>query len=282
MRLRATLAFLATATAALALALLGAGCGSSASSALDPVAQAAETTSHAGGARISLNIDMNLGGSVGAFSMSGRGSLNFKSREGQIDLSITGLPTGPMAMTELFAGDAVYVESGLLAGKLPGGARWLKVDLSKAAKNIGVDPQSLTSGESNPGQYLDYLKAAGGDVKVAGTAMVRGAKTTRYTGTVDLRKAADLLPGKDRAAGRGAIEKLIAQVGRSSLPIEVWVDEAHRVRKMSMTLELSVSGQRVHAEIGMELFDFGPTPAVHPPAAGEVYEPSLGSLTSGG
>lgn len=289
MHARSAPGLLASLLVAGALALSASGCGSSGTAALDPVAQAAETTTHAGGAQVTIKIREDLGALGGTFTISGHGDLNFETGEGELFVDLAGLPatarhalpSGGLTMTELFADNALYVGSPLLAGKLPGGARWMKLDLNAVAQKLGLDPQALTGGQANPGQYLEYLKASG-SVREAGSATLRGVKTTRYVGTVDLRKAAELLPSPSRAAARSAIAKLIAQTGTSTIPVEAWIDENHMIRRLQMTVPVVVQGQKLSVSIDEELFDFGPTPSVNPPSAGEVYEVRPGPITSSG
>jgi hypothetical protein len=284
-----------TAPALLACAgLVGAtlsGCGSSGvASAVDPVAQAAEATTHADGAQLALRASVELPAAGAPLTIAGHGEINLKEREGELFMSIGGLPasiaqklpSGGLAMTELLTKDTIYIGSPAFASKLPHGAKWLKVDLAKAAAGLGLEPQALTSGQTDPGQYLQYLKASGGHVQKLGGETVRGVATTRYRGSIDLHRAAELLPAKDRAASRAAAEKAIAQLGTASLPIEVWIDSRHMVRKLQLSLSSSVSGQHVGTKIEEELFGFGPTPGVNPPASDEVLELPDSSLASPG
>ncbi|HEX4438116.1 MAG TPA: hypothetical protein VH061_15120 [Solirubrobacteraceae bacterium] len=272
-------------------AVLGAlaGCGSShaVSGTIDPVAQAAEATTHADGAQLAMRVSIELPTGGAPLTIAGHGDINLKDREAELFMTVQGLPpsvaqklpSGGLTMTELLSKGAIYIDSPVFGSKLPNGANWLKLDLGKAASSLGLDPQTLTSGQTDPSQYLQFLKASG-DIQKVGSDTVRGVATTRYKGTIDLSKVAALAPSKDKAATKAAIEKLTAQLGRSSLPMEVWIDSKHMVRKLQLSLSVSVSGQHVGTKIEEELFGFGPTPGVNPPAAGEVYELPVSSLTS--
>ncbi len=286
MRPRSASALIATLLGAGALALVTSGCGASGPvAALDPVAQAAETTTHAEGAQLTVKVTL-AGGEAGQLALSGHGDLNLRTDEGEIVMDMSGLPAaarsvlpaGGLQMTELLAGRSIYVGSPLLAGRLPGGARWLKIDLDKVAQDLGVEAQSLGSGQTNPGQYLQYLRASGGSVRAAGRATIRGVPTIRYTGAIDLRRAAELLPSRDRAATESAMAKLIAATGTSSYPVQAWIDTSHMIRRLEIDFPVDAQGHRLTGSVVEELFDFGPIPAVSPPAAGEVFEANLGSL----
>jgi hypothetical protein len=265
------------------------GCGSSraVSAAIDPVAQAAETTTHTDGAQLALRLSVELPTGGAPLTIGGHGDINLQDREAELFMTVKGLPSsvtqklpsGGLTMTELLGKNAIYIDSPVFGAKLPGGAKWVKLDLGKAASSLGLDPQTLTSGQTDPSQYLQFLKA-GGSIQKAGSDNIRGVATTRYKGSIDLNKVAALATAKDRADTKAAIEKLTAQLGTDSLPMEVWIDSRHMVRKLRLALSVSVSGQHVSTKIEEELFGFGPTPAVNLPAAGEVYELPVSSLTS--
>jgi hypothetical protein len=273
------------ATAALALALACSGCGSG-SATLDPVAQAADATSHAGGAHMALTVEADGGTFAGHFTVKATGRYNMGRREGELVFDLGGLPatargqlgSGDPIVTERFSAGAVYVSSPLFAGKLPGGARWMKIDFSKLQAGLGIDVQALSSGQADPAQFLQYLRAGGGSVKPVGHEAVRGTPTTHYAGAIDLERAAQVLPSSDRAKLRSSVQRMIAETGTSSLPIQVWVDGQHLVRRITMAMALSAGGQRASVKVDLELFGFGATPAVKAPTGGEVYDASNSSI----
>jgi hypothetical protein len=218
-------------------------------------------------------------------TLKGTGTFNMRRQEGELTFELNGLPSsvtsqlgsGPLTFTELFSKGSIYMNSPLFEGKLPGGARWLRLDLSKLEAGLGIDPQSLANQQVSPGQYLEYLRASGG-ITVLGREAVRGTPTTHYQGTVDLTKAADVLPTSDRSQLKAAMQKILAQIGSSRIPVQVWIDDKHLVRKMSMAIPLSIGGQQASTAIDFELYGYGPTPSVKPPASGEVFDATQSSL----
>jgi hypothetical protein len=270
---------------AIALALYGSGCGASAT-AIDPVAQAAEVTSHAGGAHISLSIQVSAAGSPAPFTMSGQGFFNYATQEGMLTLDATGvpgnvsaiLPAGPLRIEEIFKSSTIYMGSPLLAGRLPGGARWLKLDVGRFAQAIGLDAQQLAGGQSNPAQFLQYLRAVAGTPERVGSELVRGVATTHYRATVDLGRVAGVLPPAEADQVRAALAKLAAQVGTSNIPVDVWVDGHDLVRRFALALSLSNGAHRSQLGITMELFAFGRTPSLTPPADNEVFDATQSAL----
>ena len=112
-----------------------------------------------------------------------------------------------------------------------------------------------------------------------GSEPVRGVPTSHYRATVDLGKVADVLPSRDRGQLHAALAKLIAQTGTSKIPVNVWVDAHHLVRRLALALSLSTGAQRAQLNMTMELFDFGPTPSLNPPPAGEVFDATQTALS---
>jgi hypothetical protein len=273
MKLRGTIGMLAALLAAALTALGAAGCGSEAT--LDPVAQAAQTTVHAGGMQVTLQASVSLGG-MRQLAFNGRGSLDLASREGQLTASVTGLPAGALAgagggdlqATILLKGDALYVSSPLLAGKLPGGAQWLRVDLARAQQAAGLPAGTLGASATDPTQFLSKLRMAGGHVTIVGHDTIRGVPTTHYEGHLDTSQAL-------RAGGASAeaqAGRLLGQFGIGSVPVEAWVDGQGRLRKLTIDLGVNAFGSSVAVHVALECFGYGTVPPVTVPPAGEVYE----------
>jgi hypothetical protein len=278
------------ALAALALALSLGACGSSGSSGtssvavVGPLANAAYATSQAGGGHMSLAARIEIGGLPSPITMSGSGFFNYKSHEGTLSMTLAGLPANPVTgsstgIEEIFKGTSIYIGSSLFAGKLPGGAHWMKLDLARFSATAGISPTQLLSGQSNPAQFLEYLKASGGSVQTVGQDTVRGVSTTHYRGTIDLKKAAGVLT---QHAGNGSLrqtfEKEIAKIGLTSIPVEVWVDSHSLVRRIELALSIPAGGQHASMSMTIELFDFGATPAVTAPSSSETYDATSSAL----
>lgn len=288
MQLRAALRTLPLLAVVAAAGALASGCGSgSAGAVLDPVASAAETTNHADGARVAMQIAVTVSGVPQQITIDSNGHLQFKGQEGELAMQLNGVPGAAAGglgeggtITERFVGGKMFMSSAAFAGKLPAGASWLELDLAAAEKKLGLDPSALSSGQSNPAQFLEYLQAGGGTALVTGTERVRGVETTRYSGTLDLEK----IPGADSAAAKQAIDAIVSTTGTSTIPVQAWVDSKKLIRRFSLAMPLSLGGQRIETKINEEFFSFGPQPAVQAPAGSETYElptSGLGSLGSG-
>jgi hypothetical protein len=272
---------LITATLA-SIALVGtlSGCGSSAVVVSGPLAQAAYVTGHVGGAHMQLNAQIEGSGLPQAVTMNGGGFFNFRSHEGSFSIELSGLPTAlagsAPTMQELFKGSNLYIGSSLLTGKLPGGAQWMKVDLAKVGAAAGFDPSQLLSGQSNPAEVLEYLKASGASVTIVGHDRIRGVPTTHYSAQIDLAKAAAALAG----ANAGAARKAIGELGVSELPVEVWVDSHNLVRRVQLSLHTPSGSQapQIQMQMSVELFNFGTTPTVSVPPPSETFDATSTAL----
>jgi hypothetical protein len=284
---RSRTALVAAVATALAVAscLAATGCGSS-STVLDPVAQAAAVTSHAGGAHMAIAVDVQAPGLAEPITMNGQGFFNYGSQEGELTMDMSGLPagaaaslpSGPLHIEEIFKASSIYVGSSLFAGKLPGGARWMKLDLGRLTQAVGLNLQQL-AGQSNPAQFLQYLRATAGSVTPVGSELVRGVPTTHYRATIDLERVADVVPSAERSQLRAAISKLIAQMGTSKVPVDAWIDNQRLVRRIAMSFQMGSGSVNMLLRVTVELFDFGATPPVSTPASSETFDATQTALS---
>ncbi|WP_027007944.1 hypothetical protein [Conexibacter woesei] len=265
------------ACAATAFAASGCGAGdsarsaaSSARNALDPVAQAADVTGAQKG-----GIAMTIRGEVGAAGqtvpLSGSGTFDRAGKLGQMSMT-TSAAGQTIKMDEIIKGHTVYVTSDAFKGKLPGGKDWMKLDLDAAAKSQGIDLSSLTGGggaSQDPSQVLDYLKGAGTSTKV-GDETINGVPTTHYHAVIDLKKAA----AKGGADAEKAVSQLEKLSGVSSLPLDVWIDKDHLVRRESMKYDMTVQGQRASMSMTVDMTKYGVDVTAKPPADSDTIDAS--------
>jgi hypothetical protein len=265
-----------TAAAAVLAVSAAAGCGAEdkakdaagdAKAALDPVAQAASATERQGG-----GIAMTLKGGVSAggqdVPMEGNGVVDRAGRRGTFTMKIAAGGRS-MTMDEVIVGKVVYIKSDVFRGKLPGGKSWLKVDLAAEAAKRGIDLDALGGTTTqDPAQALDYLKGAGTSRKV-GTETVNGTQTTRYHVDVDLRKVA--AKSGDPAA-KSSVEKLIKTTGTPTIPVDVWVDGKHLVRREQVKYDMTVQGQKAALDMTIDLTRFGVKVDAKPPSQDDVVD----------
>jgi len=209
-----------------------------------------------------------------------------------VDMSMTGLgraagaPTGAIAVTGSGVMDltqrrfSMQVESNDPSQKsmeirVVGNTAYLKSDAGWTSQPVGA----TSAFTPVPTSYLDYLKGLGGSIRVVGRETVRGAATTRYSATIDFSRTA----GSLRSPTKGAVVKgLLDLIGLTKIPVTVWLDDLGRMRKMTMTMDLSSLGKGMNAPadfapkmvLTLEMYDFGAPVSVEVPSG--VVAPKQG------
>jgi hypothetical protein len=284
---------LALASAGLAVS----GCGSSSvSNAVDPVAQAATVSNNAAGFQLNMTMQISSPSLPQAITGHGTGAFSPAARLGQLAFTMQ-LPKGAGAafgsagfgFEEVVDGQTVYLKMpAVVTAKLPSHKPWLKVDLAQVGKAAGLSGlgsllNNPTSG--NPAQLLQYLRATSGGVTKVGTTQIHGINTTQYRASIQLDKYPNLVAPAKRAAARQAVQQLKAMTKLSSIPMNVWIDNQHLVRQLSMGFtEQLPTGGSLQIAMTMQLSHYGPQPAPTLPPADQVGDLAglLGSATSSG
>ncbi len=209
-------------------------------------------------------------------------ALNMSASDGQGD-DTTMSGTGVIDMTAMKMDFNLQEDSGdgpdSAELRIVGRTAYLDTNGTWTATPLGVGPS--TTAVPDPTSYLDFLQGISSDVRVEGREVVRGDETTRYGATIDLGRA---LAGKTaNATQRGLVQSVLSLLGNLHMPVTVWVDDAGRLRKLQLTMDLgSVAGTGLtpdvapKVEVSMEFYDFGvpvhvdvPTGAVSPVAIAE-------------
>lgn len=267
------------------LAALAAGCGSKGSqttgSPTPPqqgnavLVSAASATRRVGSARVVM--DITTPSPSGTLTMHGTGAFAFHGHEaGEMSLSVTGPGGASTSIDERIIGTVIYMRSPILSQEIPGSKPWLRFDLQKIGKKMGINFGALmnTSSTSDPTQSLTYLQAASNSIQNLGTESAGGVTTTHYQAVVDMRKAMKLMVARasaaDKAAVRSTYQNLLAQTGITTYPMDVWVDSRGLVRKMHMQMPMPNSGESM--EMTMTLSDFGAPVKVSAPSASQVTD----------
>jgi hypothetical protein len=253
--MKRTFALIGLFASALAGGVAVSGCGASGLDTSD-VAQAAQTTQNAGTARVAFTAG------VAGTTLHGSGFVDMKRRLAQLAMTT---PQG--TLREVYDGKTMYeqfppaMRKGVLASK-----PWASVDITKVAKQQGIDLGALQS-VSDPSNAVGQLRSLA-QVKRVGTETVRGVKTTEFSAVVDLHKVAARAPAAQRAAAQRSVDTMIRLLGRSTMPVKIWVDDAKRVRREQ--LSFTVLGQTI--SMSMDLFDFGVQHTITPPPADQVTD----------
>jgi hypothetical protein len=272
--------------ALVSLALL-AGCGG-AQEPLDALALAAERTVEAGSARFEMEIEVAAEGQTLAATAAGAVDNAAGRLAMSIDLSSlaqafgapAGASAGDLSMDMILEGTVAYMRFPLLTRLVANGKPWLKLDLVELAKRGDVDLGQLQSlSDNDPRRTLDYLRAVAGEIRTVGRETVRGVATTHYRAAVNLREYPGLVPDGQREAVQQAVDRIVEQTGIGAVPVEVWVDDEQRVRRMAIELATGAGTVPVASKVTMELFDYGVPVTVAVPPESEVAD--LASLLPG-
>jgi hypothetical protein len=240
-------------------------------SALPVIVAASTRTMQAGSSRLAIAIGASdLSGQVGDLHIQGNGAFDYATRQGQFSMaipSIAGSPGGSVAM---------ILDHGVLYERIPNAAQsgtpWIKIDLSSAFGGLG---QTSAFGLGDPEQNVSFLAGATKALD-RGTATVRGATVERYRVLLDLARAARRLS----PAAHVGFQEIEAMLGGTTLPADVFVDSAGRLRRMHVRFVLNPSafgnGSQtptvVRFDETVDLYDFGVPVHVTPPPASEVTD----------
>ena len=232
-----------------------------------------------GGARFAIDQTISVAGEA-PVSLPGSGLVDPEAMRGRMQIDLSQFPDLPSAfgadpgLEVVFERLTIYMRSAAFAAILPGAKRWLKLDVEKAGKTAGIDLGALAQQGQDPTQTLRYLKAASGAVERVGEEDVRGVKTTGYKATIDLRRYPELVPAKDRAPARAAIEQVIELLGTDKAPVEVWIGEDGIVRRLKQKVSAPIPPGRERSTIEQQVdfFDFGTPVDVRLPPADEVQD----------
>jgi hypothetical protein len=227
---------------------------------IDPVAQAADTTAAAGTAEFGIAGSVTAAGQT--IPVHGSGALDMHNSRMRMSMSFPVPGLGSLQMDEIFDGNAFYMHfPASIAQRLPGGKSWIKMDLDALGKASGVDLKQMMQAnqQSNPSDMLKALKGVG-DSRVVGTEKIGGVTTTHYQANIDPNKAAERIPDKKSA---DAVKQMLRSSGVSTVPIDVWIDRAGRVRREGF--KMSANGTAMDLTISFTRFG-APVDTTAPPS----------------
>jgi hypothetical protein len=267
MRNRTLCTFAGAALTALLLAdCSGGGSGTTSGTNLAQLVADSAAKSTASTSRLAITVDVSQPGSPSA-EITGSGAFDYANHTGVITEnipSVSGSPGGTIEVREI--GQTVYVK----VPNAPDPSKpWRKTD----ASTFGAQNGGATA--SDPSQFLSYLKGASNGITDEGTETVRGTQTRKLKADLDLRKAAAKLPQDQRQA----VEQAIQQLGTSTIPTEVWIDDQGRLRKMAFSVDIANAAQTSGSQgaklaLTLELFDYGVPVNVTPPPPSEISSQS--------
>jgi len=229
----------------------------------NPVAAAAERTATVPGMRIDLTMTMSTE-ATGSVVITGKGAYNGETNLAEIAYGGSSPEGGALRFDAILGEDAWYFRYPELAGKMPEGKEWLKLEGFPGQKDISAP------GAGSPDESLQMLRAAGA-VRQLGEAKVGGAQTTRYRVTMTAAGITQAL----RAEGK---DELAEQVERSAAEMvgplrgEVFITRGGMLRRMRMASTSVVEGKTVATAIQMTFSDLGIKPPIVVPDDSQVYD----------
>lgn len=277
------------------VAMFVAACGGSspkpvATVPVSTLTRAAYVSTRASGYRAVMRLNETIGSTQ--VSMSGLGSFSPASHSGSMTMTMAlpgaaGAALGTNAqMKFVYRGTNFYMQlPAAVMSRIPGGKPWLSFNIAALGRAAGVPGLgsllSSSSSFNDPGQYLDYLRAAG-SVKSLGQAMVGGVQTTHYRADLQLSKLPAAVPADARRAAEQLITKLHS-FSQGTIPLDAWIDGAHRVRRIGFDYKLTepTTGQAVTLAMTMDFLSYGPQkPPAIPPASQTTSLASLVHVSS--
>ena len=252
------------ATLAVAAGAALAGCGGSGAAPTTPVERAAYVTSSGPGYRFTLNSHASVAGRTAAFTA--QGSIDERLRQGTLTMRL-----GALDVNEVESGSYIYVRVPPTGGSLSSGTRpWVRADIYTFTQALsGSNP--IAGDTSSPTQLLGILRS-GGTVTEVGREDVRVVASTRYDALVDFERYASTVPAGQRTGALAYAAELKRITGSSTIPVDVWVDDAQRIRRFQTELHLCTPQGTLTDSISMDLYDYGPQPVVAVPALSQTTD----------
>jgi hypothetical protein len=265
-----------SALGAIAIALTVAGCGSSHNQPAGPSAglmirRAADVTSQAPGFKLHGYGTVTVSGAQHVtVGMSMAGSFDRRDREGSLT-AVANAAGRQIHIRELVSRFTVYMASDSLPtlSTVSGGKPWIKLNISGAIPGGGLSSLPTTS---DPAQFVEYLKAVSTHITKLGSATIHGVPTTGYRAVVDLNRYPSLVAPAQRGGVRRTIKTLEDTIGSNSMPMEVWIDSNHLVRRERYAFTECVSHLHESISLTTDMYDYGPQPKPRIPPASEVYD----------
>ena len=257
------------AIASLALTLALAGCGGSSDDtereAVNPLARAVSATQAESTARMTFKTQGEVSGQT--IAGDGSGIVQFKPPKAQLNLKMSAAGQ-QVSIDEVMDGTTMYMKlpKEAMAG-VPGGKTWIKLDLDRAS---GGAITGAMSASQDPSSQLQLLTALAG-AKQVGKEKIGGEQTTHYHGDLDYEKVAKSGPQELRKTAEMALKVMSG----TTVPVDVWIDDAGRVRQQRLVLNTkAVSGspaQKQTMTIGYS--DFGvDASSIKPPSDSDAYD----------
>lgn len=169
---------------------------------------------------------------------------------------------GPMKIDFLSDGTVMYMRSDKF-GPLPGGAKWMSLDLSLGDE---LDPRTLP--EVDAKGELTLLEGVD-NAQELDKEDVRGVPTTHYRGSLSVADQVERM----HEGGADNLASVTEKFG-GPMRVEAWIDAEGLVRRMRI-IHSQPAGQGkepLTMDMTIDFFDFGFEPQVEVPDSSEVFD----------
>jgi hypothetical protein len=235
----------------------------------NPIALAAKRTQQAAGARSVIQAVYSSPALDPPLTMNGRGVYAGGSGRSRTTMTIqVPSPLGALQAEAIGDEQTVYLRSPQLSKRLPPGRKWIGVD-----PWLGRTAETAFAGNGDVRAQLELLAAANGDVETVGVEEVRGVQTTRFRGGVDLARYAAVLNSEGKN-GEALRDERLARLVPSTTTVEAWIGDDDLLRRVRILTSIpdTPSQSSISMDMRIDFFDFGTSPVVHLPVAGDVFD----------
>ncbi|MFJ2738974.1 hypothetical protein ACIO3O_04850 [Streptomyces sp. NPDC087440] len=181
---------------------------------------------------------------------------------------------GPDQIRMIMRDNVMYMDLGAEAAASMDGKRWMKMDLSAAAKDGGAGAGALTGGMDNanqdPSRQIGMLLESP-NLQHIGAENVGGVATQHYKGTLTVAEMLKTNKDADRQLTGKQREELLANMNKAGIKgydTDVWVDDKGYPAKMVVGMD-SAKGR---VDISMTYSDYGTKASVETPPADQTLD----------
>jgi hypothetical protein len=258
--------------------------GSGANPVSSPIAQAATLSSSSPGYRMHMTIQVTSSALSSPITATGGGVVDLRDQASSMSLTmnlgndprvVQALGGSTLRMDMVTDGSAIYVKlPAVLTASLPtSGKHWIEVDLAKLSSVPGLSSLAGNPTASDPRQILQSLRSVSDSVVDEGPQRIGRVATTHYHAQLGFGHLADALPAAERGAATKALSALQQALPTDGLPIDVWIDAHHLVRRVVMALDVNAaSGPSLDETVTVDLDHYGPQHRPAAPAPGDVLQ----------
>jgi hypothetical protein len=206
-----------------------------------------------------LGIEEQVSGSLSdneRIALSVSGAADARSGRARYRIAATRSGDGPvsdMAKNMLAANGDFYADGTEYHYRNPRVARnlgdkraWAAIEISDPRIGQARGSEGPGLGLSRPAKPLDWLTTAVGRATVIGRERVAGVTTTHYEGTAELENLISAGAPEDT---HRMVDQLRLATGKSTFPVEAWIDARGYVRRMAGRLDIG----KIHLDVTIDV-----------------------------